>query len=57
MGKNKVVEWYCTSCDKIAIIKQHLVQGPNGTVVENVRPMTCLECGAHLQRHVTRVRR
>jgi len=56
MGKNKVVEWYCVSCDKIAIPKQVLVQGPNGVIAVEVRPKTCLECGEHLQRHVTRVR-
>jgi formate dehydrogenase maturation protein FdhE len=55
MGKNKVVEWYCTSCEEIKSPKQQLLIGPQGPLAVQVRPATCPDCNTHLQRKVTRV--
>lgn len=57
MNKNKVVEWYCVSCEKIVAPKQFLYQTPEGIFAKDVSPKTCPECNSTLQRHVTRVPR
>ena len=58
MNKNKIVEMYCSNCNKI-IGKQPtiVIQKDGSSKIEERQPKNCPECKSGLQRHVTKIKK